>query len=118
MAEEVGAPLLSNAIVCPDCRGRGKLSAFVDTDAGGWFDDSLPCSRCRGLGAVDRVQEAWLRIGGTHRTWRVAQFESIAECARRLGVSPAELSSMEHGRLDPTPLIADTPECLRGGAYG
>jgi hypothetical protein len=98
---------------CPDCKGRGKIAAFIDTADGGWFDDSLTCSRCKGLGAVSPEQETWTHIGGTHRTWRVAQFESYAECAKRLGVSPAELSNMEHGRADPTILIDDTPEVLR-----
>lgn len=69
----------------------------------------IPCSRCGGDGEVNQDMERWIVIGGTHRTWRVAQWESLRECAVRLGMSPAELSGMESGRKDPTWLIADIP---------
>lgn len=101
-------------IPCPGCKGKGTIAAFVDTADEGWYDPNLQCSRCKGSGVVDAQQERWSRIGGIHRTWRVAQHESIMECANRLGIGSAELSSMEHGRLNPDPLLLnDTPEALR-----
>ena len=116
MVDVAGLAVVERKITCPDCRGKGTIGAFVDTADDGWYDPTLQCSRCKGIGAVDPQQEEWMRVGGTHRTWRVAQHESIMECARRIGVTPAELSSMEHGRLDPVPLLVnDTPECLRNG---
>jgi len=99
---------------CPDCRGDGTFTALVRTTRG-CQRELIRCGRCKGSGQIDSQQEEWIRIGGTHRTWRVAQHESIGECARRLGITGAELSDMEHGRADPTMLIADTPEVLRDG---
>jgi hypothetical protein len=100
-------------VTCPDCRGKGTLGAFLDGLSGGRYEEAIQCSRCRGVGAIDRQQEEWMRVGGTHRTWRVAQHESLLECATRLGLPVSELSSMEHGRSDPARLIPDTPEVLR-----
>jgi hypothetical protein len=103
-----------HATPCPRCKGSGTIGAFLDGSSGGWYDPALQCLLCKGLGAIDPQQQEWLRVGGTHRTWRVAQFESILECATRLGVTPAELSAMEHGRANPFPLLLnDTPEVLR-----
>lgn len=99
-------------IVCPDCKGRRVLLALVDgpTCRGPM---EIACTRCTGTGEIDEDMERWIVIGGTHRTWRVAQHEALGECARRLGMSASELSGMEHGRTDPTRLIADIPEILQ-----
>lgn len=92
---------------CPDCR-NGKIFALVDgADYSGTAH--IPCMRCQGTCEVDENTERWMKIGGVHRTWRVAQWESLGDCARRLGMNAADLSAMEHGRKDPTRLIADIP---------
>lgn len=99
-------------IVCPDCKGKKRLFALVDGPRyRGPMD--IPCTRCGESGEVDQTVERWMTIGGTHRTWRIAQWESLRECAVRLGISPSELSGMEAGRLDPTRLIADIPAELQ-----
>jgi hypothetical protein len=73
----------------------------------------LDCLRCKGAGEVDEDMERWMKIGGVHRTWRVAQWESLADCSKRLGIGAADLSAMEQGRKDPTRLIADIPAELQ-----
>lgn len=101
-------------MTCPDCEGSGKLMAFVDfADRQKSGPMQIECRRCLGVGAVSRKQEEWIRVGGIHRTWRIAQDESQRECAKRLGISAAELSSMEAGRTDASRLVADIPEVLR-----
>jgi hypothetical protein len=96
------------SMICPDCHGLKKLFALVDgPEYCGPAD--IPCVRCKGTGQVDPDSERWQLIGGAHRTWRVAQWESLGECAKRIGMTAAELSGMEHGRADPTRLIADIP---------
>jgi hypothetical protein len=95
-------------LTCPDCKGRKKLFALVDgPDYRGGAE--IDCIRCKGSGEVDECMERWMKIGGTHRTWRVAQHVSLAECAAKLGLTPADLSGMENGRRDPTRLIAAIP---------
>jgi hypothetical protein len=73
----------------------------------------ITCPRCGGTGEFDPPNDAWAKIGGTHRTWRVAQHEGLAACAERLGLDPRDLSDMEHGRRDPGCLLADIPQVLR-----
>lgn len=101
-------------IVCPDCKGKGKLFALVDGPSYSGAAD-VECSRCKGHGMVNKAMERWQRIGGTHRTWRVAQHESLRDCASRLGITVPHLCDMEQGRVDSSPLIGDTPEALRHG---
>jgi len=97
---------------CPDCKTKGKIFALVDgPNYSGPAE--LRCPRCMGSGHVDADMERWMKIGGAHRTWRVAQWESIAECSKRLGIGAAELSAMESGRKDPTFLIPDIPTELQ-----
>lgn len=99
-------------ITCPDCKGKKKIMAFVD---GADFHgvEELDCLTCKGSGEIDPDMERWKKIGGVHRTWRVAQWESLADCAKRLGMGAADLSAMESGRKDPTLLIADIPTELQ-----
>lgn len=73
----------------------------------------ITCTACHGSGEVDERIALWVKIGGTHRTWRVAQHEGLAACAERLGINDRDLNDMEHGRSDPTPLWSDIPEVLR-----
>lgn len=101
-------------VLCPVCRGDGTVAAFLDTAERGWFDPALPCSLCGGTGQISEQQAAWRTVGRAHYRARVARQESIMECADRLGIRPAELSAMEHGRADPTPLAVDTP--IRSGS--
>lgn len=99
-------------MICPDCKGTKKTLCLVDGQRYSGPAE-LACSRCRGTGEVDPDMERWMKIGGTHRTWRVAQWESMAACAKRLGVSAADLSAMEAGRKDPTWLIPHIPPELQ-----
>ena len=104
---------MTPVVECPDCRGTGSLMAMVDfVDRTKSGPMRIQCSRCKGAGSVDRIMEEWMRVGGTHRTWRVAQHESLRECAARLGIPVPDLSAMESGRTDPARLVSDTPPGL------
>lgn len=99
---------MAGDMTCPDCRGKGQSFALVDgPNYSGPMD--ITCFRCNGSGKVDPRQERWMAIGGTHRTWRIAQHESQRDCAARLGIKVTDLSAMEAGRADPERLVADTP---------
>jgi hypothetical protein len=100
-------------ITCPSCKGNGTFGSFIKTDTD-HFTAYITCHRCRGSGEIDAVKEEWAKIGGTHRTWRIAQHEGLAACAERLGIEDVrDLDEMERGERDPTPILHDIPEILR-----
>lgn len=87
---------------CPHCDGRGSNAAFIEHANGeGSYNPALRCGLCSGSGSVSGQTIGWLSIGSRHRKARIARDESIRECARRMGIGPAELSGMENGRGDP-----------------
>jgi hypothetical protein len=92
--------------------GNGFTTGFVDGPKVRGIA-TVNCQRCQGAGEIDHNIEARIKIGGVHRTWRVAKHEGLAACAERLGIDPRDLNDMEHGRKDPAPLLADIPEILR-----
>jgi hypothetical protein len=98
--------------ICPDCSGNGFNSALVDGPNNRGLTH-IKCSACDGSGEVEDLDPGWVLIGTTHRTWRVAQHEGLAACGERLGIDPRNLNDMEHGRADPSVLLADIPEILR-----
>lgn len=102
-------------LTCSRCDGRRTTHAFIDGPTGGRFDPAFPCSLCHGTGEVTEQTAEWLAVGTAHRLDRVARQISIMACARKIGVTPAELSSMEHGRTDPA-LLARDPDAARIGA--
>ena len=91
-------------VECFDCHGKGTRAAFVDAEMGGWFDPAIKCSMCGGTGKITGQKSEWHQIGRRFYEARVARAESVRECANRLGIRPAELSAMEHGRSDPSSL--------------
>jgi hypothetical protein len=97
---------------CPSCHGNGFFTALVDGPNNRGMTH-ITCSACQGAGELDEKNALWLRIGSTHRTWRIAQHEGLSACAERLGIEDRLLNDQEHGRADPTALLADIPEILR-----
>jgi hypothetical protein len=92
---------MSEALVeCPECKGVGDRGGFA-IDSNGSFYSRVSCSLCRGGGAVAPHRVKWWTVGRAHYRARVAKMEGIRECAARLGVTPQQLSAMEHGRADP-----------------
>lgn len=85
---------------CPRCTGDGGYHALV-TRAAGCMEEYFQCHLCNGAGCISDEVAEWLRIGAAHRNNRVERDESLRECAKRLGVSPALLSAMETGRQRP-----------------
>lgn len=96
-------PTTAGLIECPECKGVGDRGGFA-IDSNGSFYNRVPCSLCRGGGAVASHRVAWWQIGRDHYRRRVERLEGIRECASRLGISPSQLSAMEHGRANPAPL--------------
>ena len=95
-------------VTCPHCAGLGAHDALVHR-AGSCEVRRLDCSTCRGAGKITRLQVGWIEAGRVHRDARVDRLESLRECATRLGIKAAELSAMERGAIDPSPLPSPEP---------
>lgn len=86
--------------ICPRCTGDGGYHALVHRKDG-CSEEYLECFLCHGNGNISPEVAAWLEEGAAHRNARVARYESLLECARRLGVRPSLISAMETGRERP-----------------
>lgn len=103
----------SDSVTCQWCQGEGHRRGFVDgvTPDGlefGYFTEHIKCTTCDGTGQISKQQAEWQEIGMRCRRERMLRGETIMQCADRLGVKPFEISHMENGRLDPTPLEMPT----------
>lgn len=85
---------------CPHCDGRKGSHCFINrgpdikTHSVEWRD----CLTCNGSGQVDRRRAALIEQGKEMRDARVGRRESLLEASKRMGIGPAELSAIEHGR--------------------
>lgn len=100
------SPTPEPTVECPHCKGAGHVAALVCGASGSRYDPTWRCGTCKGEGRLSATVAGWLAVGRTHYKARVARGESVRECARRYGIGAAELSGMEHGRLDPSRLEA------------
>ncbi len=97
--------MTDSTMTCPACRGDGSFGAFVDREDGtGNFEPKVRCPRCDGAGQVPAIQLQWMERGAVCRKARAARGETLMELSQRIGLSPAQISAMEQGRLDPAPL--------------
>lgn len=89
---------------CPDCRGRGTVAAFVDSEDAGHFDPALRCLRCKGAGTITQQEVDWITRGRVCMDRRRSRSESLMDLSKRIGLGPAQVSAMEHGKADPAQL--------------
>lgn len=87
---------------CPVCEGQKGGPGHVNYGGARpcefkWID----CFRCKGTGAIPDEQAAWIEEGKKRRADRVSRDVSLREEAKRLGISSAELSAIEHGMRAP-----------------
>lgn len=84
-------------MICPDCDGQKRLYAHLNRGSGGSGFEWIDCFRCKGSGEVPGEQAVWIFEGVKLRTERIALGRSIREQAKRLGISPVDLSEIERG---------------------
>lgn len=97
---------MTEVLHCPDCKGSGKTGP-VHINRGDQpheWRESMPCLRCEGTGKIAAAMLDWMKRGEVLRKARIAREVSIMERAKELGMRSAQVSAMEHGRSDPTPL--------------
>lgn len=94
-----GGPLPS--LTCPHCEGQKGAHCFINRgpDIRKHSVEWRDCLTCGGTGVIDRQRAALIEQGREMREARVARRESLLEASQRLGLSPAELSAIEHGRV-------------------
>lgn len=86
---------------CPDCKGNKRVFAHVNSGGKGCDFRHIACLRCKGTGAIPWEQLAWIEAGRKRRSERVARDVSLMEEAKRLGITSAQLSAIETGRVAP-----------------
>jgi hypothetical protein len=66
----------------------------------------MVCSLCDATGEIADTRAEWRRLGQLHRDERIAiHHKGLREYAASIGITAAELSDMERGRRDPSPLF-------------
>lgn len=85
---------------CPFCRGNKGATCHVNTGLDSskhywkWFD----CEQCGGTGEVTEKHYNHVIAARLKRVERSERNETLLDCAKRLGISVAELSAIESGR--------------------
>ena len=84
---------------CPTCNGKGFSFGHCNTgqDSSGHYWGDIKCLRCKGDGQVNDDMMQWISDGNAARLRRISYGKSLIEAAKEMGISPAELSSMEGG---------------------
>jgi DnaJ-class molecular chaperone len=82
---------------CPECSGAGIVE-IVWSGVSPNAADAAECPCCQGAGAISKTQALRYQIGRELRRDRVARGVSLQAEARRLGITPRELSDREWGR--------------------
>jgi hypothetical protein len=104
---------------CPDCHGRGRdVATHVRyADGSGRFNVDMQCSRCKGTGMVPDEMAEWIRVGAEMREQRVngGHYRTLHDEAKRRGMTAAELSKMENGRIKPIPEGTDAQRATTHG---
>ena len=88
---------------CPHCNGEGGGEAFINRglDISTHTVEWVRCLTCQGDGVVSDERAKLIAEGKAWRDARVARMEPLLEASRRLGMGPAELSTLELGRAPP-----------------
>lgn len=89
-------------LTCPDCKGhKGGVGLFCGQGVS--YQKWTPCSSCKGTGSVTKGHAARIERGERLRRDRIDRDTSLREEAKRLNISPVELSHIEQGRESETP---------------
>lgn len=90
---------MSDGMKCPDCLGRGTVTALLCGRGINCRERELPCRICDGSGTITEEIQARIDAGKAMRADRIRRGLSQREEAARLGITPQELSKREAGRL-------------------
>jgi len=86
-------------LTCPKCKGAGENFAVMCGPSGG-RTGNVRCSTCKGAGVISEKHAAFIEQGEKMKQDRQSRDLSHREEAKRLGLSAAEYSRLEHGDLE------------------
>jgi hypothetical protein len=92
---------MDKSIPCPSCQGRKSSPCFDDGYRDGTHFGAaleLPCLTCQATGTITAEHAERLSEGRRRAEDRKQRGLSLRDEAKRLGISPQELSDIEHGR--------------------
>ena len=85
---------------CPGCNGKrtvfGHMNTGPDSSKHKWGD--MLCMTCRGSGEITQDHADRIEAGQKLYRKRLNSGETLGEAAARQGMTPAQLSAIEHGR--------------------
>lgn len=86
-------------MICHRCNGKGQIFGFINTglDSSRHFSGYVNCSICLGSGQLNDEAEKWIKDGRALLERRRSLGKSLLEASQLMGISPAELSSIENG---------------------
>lgn len=86
---------------CPGCKGKGTVFGHMNTGPNSskhqWGD--MQCMTCRGSREITQNHADWIEAGQKLYRQRLNSGETLGDAAARQGMTPAQLSAIEHGRL-------------------
>lgn len=86
---------MSETETCPNCEGAGEVAALLRYESG-CRPGVVRCYTCGGMGFIDTTHAAAIRDGKRRSQERIAGGLSLREKAAQMGISPGELSRLEH----------------------
>lgn len=102
MSEDELNPV-SRRVTCPTCKGAGEaLASGIQYAPGhsGPYSQMSQCPDCYGKGLVEMLFITRKSIGAEIRRWRRSNGLTLRQAADRAGLSPADISAMECGRVE------------------
>lgn len=89
-------------IECPSCRGARLEPMETLAHACRPIKARLPCFQCDGAGRLSAKAPEWIARGRMLKDLRLAAAMGLRQAAELWGIHAAELSDIEHGRIDNT----------------
>lgn len=85
---------------CPGCKGKGVVFGHMNTgpDSSKHQWGNMQCMTCRGSGKITQDHAARIEAGHKLYRQRLNSGETLGEAAARQGMTPSQLSAIEHGR--------------------
>lgn len=82
---------------CPSKCENGRVFAHINRGDKPHTWEWIACFTCKGAGKITPEHMERIAAGQKMREERLARDESLMEAARRMGITPAELSRRERG---------------------